>query len=55
MERLGGKVISLTESTTAQISSTSKGETLYDSIRVVNYYCDVIACRSPIEGARAGD
>ena len=52
MERLGGKVISLTESTTAQISSTSKGETLYDSIRVVNYYCDVIACRSPIEGAR---
>lgn len=52
MERLGGKVISLTETPTAQISSTSKGETLYDSIRVVNYYCDVIACRSPIEGAR---
>ena len=52
MERLGGKVISLTESLTAQISSTSKGETLYDSIRVVDHYCDVIACRSPIEGAR---
>lgn len=52
MERLGGKVITVTETPTMQTSSTAKGETLYDSIRVVNYYCDVIACRSPINGAR---
>ncbi|MCR4962259.1 MAG: aspartate carbamoyltransferase [Firmicutes bacterium] len=52
MERLGGKVITVTETPAAQTSSTAKGETLYDSIRVVNYYVDVIACRSPIKGAR---
>lgn len=52
MERLGGKVITVTETPKAQTSSTAKGETLYDSIRVINYYVDVIACRSPIKGAR---
>lgn len=52
MQRLGGKVITVTETPSLQTSSTAKGETLYDSIRVVNYYCDVIACRSPIKGAR---
>lgn len=52
MNRLGGKVITVTETPTAQVSSTAKGETMYDSTRVINYYCDVIACRSPIKGVR---
>ena len=52
MERLGGKVITVSESTTNQTSSTAKGETLYDSIMVVNDYCDVIACRNPIKNSR---
>ena len=52
MERLGGKVITVSETPSMQTSSTAKGETMYDSIRVINYYCDVIACRSPIKGVR---
>lgn len=52
MERLGGKVITVTETPSVQISSIAKGETLYDSIRVINHYCDVIVCRTPIKGAR---
>lgn len=52
MERLGGKVITVSESATNQTSSTAKGETLYDSIMVVNDYCDVIACRNPIKNSR---
>ncbi|MEG2212873.1 MAG: aspartate carbamoyltransferase, partial [Clostridiales bacterium] len=52
MERLGGKVITVSETAAAQTSSTAKGESLYDAIRVINYYVDVIACRSPIKGAR---
>ncbi|MCL1974852.1 MAG: aspartate carbamoyltransferase, partial [Firmicutes bacterium] len=47
MERLGGKVITVSETPSMQTSSTAKGETMYDAIRVINYYCDVIACRSP--------
>jgi len=52
MLHLGGQVITVTETPSMQTSSTAKGETLYDSIRVINYYADVIACRSPIKGAR---
>lgn len=52
MHRLGGKVITVSETPSMQTSSTAKGETMYDSIRVINYYCDVIACRSPIKGVR---
>jgi len=52
IERLGGKVITVSETPTMQTSSTAKGETMYDAIRVINYYCDVIACRSPIKGVR---
>jgi aspartate carbamoyltransferase catalytic subunit len=52
MERLGGKTITVIETQELKISSTAKGETLYDMIRMVNFYCDVISCRSPIEGAR---
>ena len=49
MLRLGGEVIS-TESA-SQFSSAAKGETLEDTIRVINPYCDVIVIRHNIEGA----
>lgn len=46
--RLGGKVIGFTDSSN---SSVSKGETLNDTIRTVNNYCDLIVMRHPIEGS----
>ncbi len=49
MQRLGGRVIS-TESA-AEFSSASKGETLEDTIRVVNCFSDVIVLRHFSEGA----
>lgn len=52
MQRLGGNVITVAEAAGAQSSSTAKGETLHDSIKVINDYADVIVCRSPIKGAR---
>jgi len=48
MQRLGGKVIGLTE---AKVSSIEKGENLADTIRVVEHYADVIVLRHPFEGA----
>ncbi len=48
MERLGGSVISMADSKT---SSTSKGETLADTIRIVESYSDLIVIRHPLEGA----
>lgn len=48
MERLGGKVITAAE---AGVTSSAKGETLADSIRVISRYCDIIAMRHPMEGA----
>jgi aspartate carbamoyltransferase catalytic subunit len=48
MHRLGGGVIGFAD---AKISSTSKGESLWDSIKVVSSYSDVIVIRHPIEGA----
>ena len=48
MMRLGGKVLGFSE---ASSSSTSKGESLSDTIRVVGGYCDIIAMRHPKEGA----
>ena len=48
MLRLGGKVLGFSE---ASSSSTSKGETLGDTIRVVGGYADIIAMRHPKEGA----
>jgi aspartate carbamoyltransferase catalytic subunit len=49
MLRLGGNVIS-TESA-SEFSSAAKGETLEDTIRVINPYCDVIIIRHYNEGA----
>ena len=49
MIRLGGNVIA-TENA-GEFSSAAKGETLEDTIRVVNSYCDVIVIRHPKTGA----
>lgn len=48
MLRLGGKVLGFSESSS---SSTAKGETLADTIKVVSGYADIIAMRHPKEGA----
>ena len=49
MLRLGGAV--LTTENAAEFSSAVKGETLEDTIRVVNFYSDVIVIRHPESGA----
>jgi aspartate carbamoyltransferase len=48
MHRLGGNVIGFSS---AESSSTSKGETLADTIRTVDRYADVIAMRHPQIGS----
>ena len=48
MLRLGGSVEGFAD---ASYTSTTKGEILADTIRVVSSYADVIAIRSPKEGA----
>ncbi len=47
MLRLGGNIIGFSDPNT---SSTSKGETVADTIRVMSYYADVIAMRHPVAG-----
>jgi len=48
MKRLGGSVIGFSgEGST----SRKKGESLYDTIKTVEGYCDVIAMRHPVEGS----
>ena len=51
MMRLGGNV--LTAENANEVSSAVKGETLEDSIRVMNYYADIIVIRHPEIGASA--
>lgn len=48
MMRLGGKVFGFAD---PKSSSTAKGETLKDTIKMVSAYADVIVMRSPKEGA----
>ncbi len=48
MLRLGGNVLGFAD---ARMSSFSKGESLMDTIRVVEGYCDAIVLRHPREGA----
>jgi aspartate carbamoyltransferase catalytic subunit len=48
INKLGGKIIGFSD---AANSSVSKGETLNDTIRTVNNYCDLIVMRHPIEGS----
>ena len=48
MLELGGSVIGFSD---AKNTSTSKGETIADTSRVVSCYADIIAMRHPLEGA----
>ncbi|MCX8147093.1 MAG: aspartate carbamoyltransferase [Candidatus Woesearchaeota archaeon] len=48
MKRLGGKVIGFSDPKT---SSAAKGESLFDTIKMVDSYADVIVIRHPLEGA----
>ncbi len=48
INRIGGKVIGFSDSVT---SSVTKGETLYDTIRVVSNYAELIVMRHPLEGS----
>ena len=46
--KLGGQYISIPES---QVSSVQKGESLIDTVRVMENYADTIVLRHPLEGA----
>lgn len=48
VNRLGGKVIGFSD---AKVSSTSKGESLNDTIQIVSNYADIIIMRHHLEGA----
>lgn len=48
MLSMGGSVLGFSS---ADSSSTAKGESLMDTIRTVSCYCDIIAMRHPKEGA----
>src|SRR4030042_1310805 len=48
ISRLGGKIVGFADSS---ISSVTKGETLHDTIRMVNSYSDLIVIRHPFEGS----
>lgn len=50
MERLGGSVVAINE---VKYSSVAKGETLEDTIRTLEAYCDAIVLRHPEVGAAA--
>ncbi len=48
MMELGGNVLGFSD---ANSSSSAKGESVADTVRVVSYYADIIAMRHPKEGA----
>ena len=48
MTRLGGGVVGFAD---AKVSSTSKGESLADTLRTVENYADIVAMRHPKDGA----
>ncbi|MDH4199787.1 MAG: aspartate carbamoyltransferase [Spirochaetia bacterium] len=48
MHRLGGQVITAVG---MQFSSLAKGETLFDTLKVLESYADICAIRHPVEGA----
>jgi len=48
MKKIGGNVIGFAD---PSITSTKKGESLYDSIKIIGQYVDVIAMRHPLEGS----
>ncbi len=48
MESLGGEVLGFDN---ASSSSAKKGESLWDTAKIVEKYCDVMVIRHPVEGA----
>lgn len=50
MKKPGGDVIGFSD---AQSTSTTKKETLHDTIKVIGHYADVIVIRHPLDGAAA--
>lgn len=48
MLRLGGSVTGFAD---AGVTSTKKGETLHDTMKIIGQYVDVIAMRHPLDGA----
>lgn len=48
IQRLGGSIIGFTDSSS---SSTTKGESLNDTIKMVSNYSDLIVMRHPLEGS----
>ncbi|MEM4267256.1 MAG: aspartate carbamoyltransferase [Candidatus Woesearchaeota archaeon] len=48
MMRLGGRIIGFAD---PKGSSAAKGETIYDTIKMVECYSDIIVIRHPVEGA----
>ncbi len=48
ISKLGGKIVGFTDSSS---SSVTKGETLYDTIKTVSNYSDLIVMRHPLEGS----
>ena len=48
MEKLGGEVIGFSS---ANATSTEKGESLWDTIKMTNQYADLIVIRHPLEGS----
>ena len=48
MEQLGGKVMGFAS---GSVTSLKKGETLWDTIKMVENYADAIAIRHPLEGS----
>lgn len=48
MQRLGGRVVGFAD---ANVTSTKKGETLHDSIKIISQYVDIVAMRHPQSGS----
>jgi len=48
MSRFGGSIIGFSD---PKISSVAKGESLHDTIKMLEAYSDIIAIRHPVEGA----
>ncbi|MDL2231385.1 aspartate carbamoyltransferase [Porphyromonadaceae bacterium OttesenSCG-928-L07] len=48
INRMGGRIVGFTD---ASSSSVKKGETLKDTIKMVDNYCDMIVMRHPVEGS----
>lgn len=48
MHRIGGAVLGFSQ---AKVSSAAKGETIHDTIKMMEAYADVVVMRHPVEGA----